>query len=74
MAFTQAQVDALRASIATGALTVRDAAGNLITYRSLQDMRDLLALMEAEVAGTTRNRRTVATFSNGTRTSVTSAE
>jgi len=74
MAYSQTQVDALKAAIATGALTVRDATGNLITYRSLKDMREILAVMESEVAGDTRVRRTVGTFSNGTRNSVASAE
>lgn len=74
MAYTQTQLDALKAARATGALTVRDATGNLITYRSLKDMDDIIASMEAEIAGTTRVRRTVATFSNGTRTSVTASE
>lgn len=58
MAWTQANVDALKAAIATGALTVRY--GDVsTTYRSLAEMRETLSMMErevAEAAGTTRRR------------------
>ena len=57
MAFTQAQIDALRAAIATGALTVRNANGEFVTYRSLAEMRQALAMMEGETAGATARRR-----------------
>lgn len=56
MSFTQSQIDALKAAIATGALTVRNANGELVTYRSLAEMRQALGIMEAEVAGPTRRR------------------
>jgi hypothetical protein len=49
MAFTQTQVDALRAAIATGALTVRNANGEFVTYRSLAEMRQTLSVMVAEL-------------------------
>ena len=52
MAYTQAQVDALENAIATGAMRVR--VGDRDTmFRSLEEMKSLLAEMKAEVAGTT---------------------
>lgn len=56
MAFTQAQIDALDAAIAKGALTVKDGE-NLITYRSVDDMIKARAYMAGQlspVAGTMR--------------------
>ena len=50
MAWTQTDIDKLRAAIATGALSVRYA-DKSVTYRSLAEMKDLLALMEACVNG-----------------------
>ena len=50
MAWTQAQLDALDAALATGALTVRDKDGTSITYRSLEAMRQLRAQMAASLA------------------------
>jgi 5-enolpyruvylshikimate-3-phosphate synthase len=63
MAFTQSQIDALKAAIAQGALTVRHG-DTSITYRSMAEMREALSMMEAEVNGR-RPRRTLATFSRG---------
>lgn len=45
MSYTQAQIDALESAIASGALTVRNANGEFVTYRSLAEMRSLLAEM-----------------------------
>lgn len=56
MAYSQDQVNRLRDAIATGALTVRNANGEFVTYRSLAEMRQTLAVMEAEVAGPARRR------------------
>ncbi len=67
MSWTQTDVDNLRRAIATGALSVRNANGELVTYRSLADMRSLLTTMEAEVAGatsTTAVRYIVPTYSD----------
>lgn len=50
MAWTQTDIDALKAAIASGQLIVRSA-DRMINYRSLAEMRQTLALMEAEVAG-----------------------
>lgn len=64
MAFTQSQIDALKAALASGVLTVRHGE-TMTTYRSFDEMRALLAMMEDEVLPSTRPRRTVAKFSNG---------
>ncbi len=56
MAYTQAQVDALRNAIATGTLRVQNANGESILYRSLAEMRQTLGMMEADVAGPLRRR------------------
>jgi hypothetical protein len=56
MAFTQAQITALEQAIATGATRVRYADRD-VTYRSLAEMRDLLAEMKEQVNGTTRTRQ-----------------
>ena len=64
MAWTQTDVDALKAAIATGALEVRYADGRHVRYRSLADMERTLALMQGEVAGTAATPRvTYAAFS-----------
>jgi hypothetical protein len=64
MAFTQAQIDALQAAIAQGVLTVQFA-DRTVTYRSLREMRDTLAMMEADVATTSRPRAYGAWSSKG---------
>lgn len=53
MAWTQSDVDALKAAIATGARRARMSNGEEVEYRSLDEMRTALRLMEAEVAGQT---------------------
>ena len=50
MAWTQADADALKAAIASGQLIVRSA-DRMINYRSLDEMRETLALIEAEISG-----------------------
>jgi hypothetical protein len=52
MAFTQTDVDALKAALATGALKVRYADGREVTYRSLSDLQRAIAIAAAEVSGT----------------------
>ena len=65
MAYTQAQVDALRAAIATGVIQSR-VDGINTTFRSLDDMMKLLGIMEASVAGTSEPpRRTVGAYNSG---------
>jgi hypothetical protein len=63
MAYTTADIAAVREAIASGALSIRDKDGKQITFRSQKELLELLALMEAEDG---RTRRTVAAFSNGT--------
>lgn len=48
--WTQSDIDALKAAIATGALSVMYSDGSSVQYRSLADMRATLDMMEAEVA------------------------
>lgn len=50
MAYSQADIDALKASIATGAFKVRYADGREVTYRSLTDMQRTLAVMQTDSA------------------------
>ena len=50
MAWTQTDIDALKAAIASGQLIVRSQ-DRMINYRSLDEMRQTLALMESEVSG-----------------------
>lgn len=64
MAFTQTQIDALKAAIASGVLTVRHGETST-TYRSLAEMKAVLAMMETEVSPTAKPRRTAAQFSRG---------
>jgi len=54
MAWTQTDVDGLKAAIAKGVLEVRNANGEMVRYQSFGDMRKALAMMEGEVAGTER--------------------
>lgn len=64
MAYTQSQIDALRAAIASGALVVRHE-NTTTTYRSLAEMKEILADMVAEVSGKKPVTRTRANFSRG---------
>jgi hypothetical protein len=57
MAFTQTEIDALKAAIAQGALRVRFG-DREVMYRSLAEMLQTLSMMQAEVAGATGQRRT----------------
>ena len=61
MAFQQTDIDALKASIVTGALRVRYPDGREIQYRSLDEMNRILRMAEGEVAaasGRTQSGRT----------------
>lgn len=70
MAWTQTDIDALKAAIATGALKVKFGAGpdeREITYRSLADMNATLAQMQAELSpASAPPLRTVGAYGNGT--------
>ena len=50
MSYTQADITALRANLAKGVTQV-EVAGEKVAFRSLAEMRSLLAEMEAAVAG-----------------------
>lgn len=50
MAFSQADVDGLKATMAKGVLRYRYEDGREVTYQSLDEMRRTLTIMEAEVA------------------------
>lgn len=50
MAWSQTDIDSLKAAIATGALKVRYADGSEVTYRSLAEMRTTLSMMQADVS------------------------
>ncbi len=65
--WTEADINALKAAIASGALSVEYAGppARKITYHSLSDMRSLLADMVREVYGTRTHR--LAQFDKGFR-------
>lgn len=67
MAYTQTQIDALKQALATGALTVKHGE-TLTTFRSLEEIQQIISDMENEVAGSarTKRRRTVAAYRSGT--------
>ena len=50
MAYSQTQIDELRAAIASGQLMVRSG-DRSVQYRSLDEMRQQLRVMEAGLAG-----------------------
>lgn len=69
MAYTQDDIDALKAAIASGALQVTFGSGpdsRTVKYRSLAEMRSILADMVAEVMpGAAPVSRTVGSYSSG---------
>jgi hypothetical protein len=56
MAWTQTDIDALKTAIGTGLTTVMYSDGSQMQYRSLAEMREILAGMEAEVSGASVSR------------------
>lgn len=54
--YTASQITALRNAIASGAQTV-SYSDKRVEYRSLDEMRQILADMEADLAGLTRTRQ-----------------
>ncbi len=48
MAWTQTDIDKLKAAIATGAMEVRFADGRTVKYRTLGEMRETLRLIQGE--------------------------
>ena len=60
MAWTQDDINALKASIATGIKDVQYSDGSRVTYRSLEEMKDILGQMQGEVeAGAVKRVRTI---------------
>ena len=59
MAYSQADIDALKRAIATGASKVRFSDNREATYRSLAEMKETLRDMEADVSPATAQSRTV---------------
>lgn len=50
MAFTQTDIDKLKAAIGTGARKVRYSDGREVEYRTLAEMREVLTMMQADVS------------------------
>jgi len=67
--WTDADLTALDAAIATGAFKVRYADGREVTYRSLADLRsirdEVKAALDAAFAASMKPRRTVAGYCSG---------
>ena len=59
MAWTQEQIDALKIAIASGQRAVRHGE-TYVEYRSIEEMKSVLAMMQADVVG--RTRTTVAAY------------
>lgn len=55
MAWTQVEIDKLKAAIAQGATKVKFA-DREVTYRSLDEMRETLTMLQGEVSGGERRR------------------
>jgi roadblock/LC7 domain-containing protein len=68
MAYTLTQLQELRNAIAEGVLSVRFSDGRQLTYRSLDEMRRIEAVMAAELesGSTPRLRRTYLRMSRST--------
>lgn len=67
MAYTQADIDKLKAALASGVLTVRTGEHS-VTYQSASDLAKQIERMQSEVdaaSGKTISRRSVASYSNG---------
>lgn len=62
MAFTQADVDTLKRAIATGALRVRYPDGREVQYRSLVELKAVLAMAQTDASGTPSRGHSVAGF------------
>lgn len=70
MAWTQTDIDKLKAAMASGVLSVRYGVNHQVQYQSLDDMARQLKRMEDEVAaanGSSNYRRSVASYSSGLR-------
>jgi hypothetical protein len=56
MAYTQADLDSIRAAIISGALSVRYADGRSVNYRSLDELRNIAREIEAELGAVSPTR------------------
>ena len=64
MAYTQTQMDALKNAIATGTTLVRMPDRSEVQYRTLDEMRKILAMMEKDL-GSVRVASFTPSFSKG---------
>lgn len=64
MAWTQADVDALKAAIASGTLSV-SYSDRSVTYRAMHEMQAALAMMQREVQGASAVNHRLASHSKG---------
>lgn len=67
MSWTQDDLDALRGAIAKGVTKLRNAQGEEVTYRSMDEMMRLRAEMERQLAPKASVRQHYPTYSRGTR-------
>ncbi len=49
MALTQTDLDALKTALATGYLNVRFSDGRSVTYRSVRELREAMAIVQADI-------------------------
>ena len=64
MAWSQSDIDKLKAALASGHRRVRYTSGE-VEYQSVDDMLKVLAEMQREVAPDAAPRRTVASYTSG---------
>lgn len=64
MAYTQADIDALKKAIGLGIVKVTYADGRSHEYRSLAQMKEILRMMEADVAGAAAQPSRVVTITS----------
>ncbi|MBV2127930.1 phage head-tail joining protein [Arsukibacterium indicum] len=55
--YSEAQLKALKEAYASGATTVRLSSGDQISYRSLQEMKEIIRTMEVSLATNKPRRR-----------------
>jgi hypothetical protein len=67
MAYSQAQLDAIKAAYASGVTRV-SYDGKTTEYRSLAEMREIIATIEADLAAQAGRKRPVAGFASFRRT------
>ena len=65
MAYTQTDIDNLKAAVNSGALRVRHSDGREVTYRSIDEIRQLLAVMQSDVGSATQIRQVFAVTESG---------